>query len=143
MSIWRQQPDIDALNRFDTGTLGEHLGMRFVAVHDDGLSAKLPVDDRTRQPYGILHGGATAALAEQVGSTAGSFCIDIKREVPVGITLVCNHLKSVREGEIIARARALHLGRRTQVWNIDVSDQRKRLIASARLTLAVIERETG
>ena len=141
MSIWKTRPSLERLNNFDKDTLGETLGMQFVAVHEDGLSASMPVDQRTRQPFGILHGGASAALAEQVGSTAGSFCIDMRRQLPVGLTLYCNHLGAVREGMVTARASAVHLGGSTQVWSIDIENDDQQRVCSARLTLAIVDRD--
>lgn len=140
MSLWRYKPDLDALNRRSEHTLVERLGIRFVDTGPDWLTASMPVDERTRQAYGILHGGATLALAETVGSVAGNLCVDAERYVCVGLEINANHIRPVRGGVIRATARALHLGSRTQVWEIRVHDERDRLICAARLTLAVVAR---
>lgn len=141
MSIWCLPPDLAALNRHGKHTLVSRLGIRYVAASPDSLTAAMPVDERTRQPYGILHGGATLALAETVGSVAGNLCVDPKRFVCVGLEINANHIRPVRSGEVRAIARPLHLGARTQVWEIRVQDERGRLISAARLTLAVVARE--
>lgn len=140
MSIWRLEPDLEALNRRGEGTLVSRLGIRYVAVGADSLTAAMPVDERTRQPYGILHGGATLALAETVGSVAGNLCVDPERSICVGLEINANHIRPVRSGEVRATARPLHLGARTQVWEIRIADEHARLVSAARLTLAVVER---
>lgn len=140
MSVWFAPPDLEALNRRGAGTLVEHLGICVVAVGEDSLSATMPVDGRTLQPYGILHGGASLALAETVGSMAGNLCVDPARRYVVGIEINANHLRTVRDGEVRATARPLHLGRRTQVWEIRIVDEAARLVCAARLTLGVLDR---
>jgi len=138
MSIWHAEPDLDELARRGEGTLVSHLAIRYVAAGPDWLTAAMAVDARARQPYGILHGGASAALAETVGSAAGNLCVDADRFVCVGLEINANHVRPVREGEIRATARPLHLGGRTQVWDIRIVDARDRLVCVSRLTLAVI-----
>lgn len=140
MSVWFAPPDLEALNRRGAGTLVEHLGICVVAVGEDSLSATMPVDGRTLQPYGILHGGASLALAETVGSMAGNLCVDPARRYVVGIEINANHVRTVRDGEVRATARPLHLGRRTQVWEIRIVDEAARLVCAARLTLGVLDR---
>lgn len=138
-TIWSTNPDVDAINRMGRGTMAEFLGIRFVAVGRDFMSAEMPVADQTRQPFGILHGGASAALAESVASVAGWFCVDQDTKAVVGVELNINHLRSKKNGTITATARALHLGRTTQVWEIRITDEEQRLVAISRMTAAVVD----
>jgi uncharacterized protein (TIGR00369 family) len=117
----------------------EPLGIRFTELGPDFLRGTMPVDARTRQPYGLLHGGASVLLAETLGSTAGGLCVG-EGEGVVGIEINANHLRGVREGEVTGTARPLHVGRSTQVWEIRIEDARGRLACISRLTLAVIAR---
>jgi 1,4-dihydroxy-2-naphthoyl-CoA hydrolase len=137
--IWNIKPDVQELNDFARGTMNETLGIEFTAMGDDFLTARMPVDHRTQQPYGILHGGASATLAETLGSVAGTFCVEIEKKIVVGLELNCNHVRSVREGFVFGTARPIHLGNATQIWDIRIVDERERLVCVARLTLAVLE----
>ncbi len=130
---------LDDLNAMSRGTAMEPLDIVFTELGDDFLRATMPVDARTRQPYGLLHGGASVLLAETVGSSAGMLCVGEGQGV-VGIEINANHLRGVSEGLVTATARALHVGRQTQVWEIRVEDERGRLVCVSRLTLAVIAR---
>ena len=107
---------------------------------DDFLMAKMPVDHRTRQPLGIMHGGASCVLAETVGSTAANFCVDQKINYAVGLDINTNHIRSLREGEVYAKAFPYHLGRTTQVWSIEIRDKDHKLVSITRLTMAVMSR---
>ena len=113
------------------------LGIVFTEIGPDFVRATMPVDARTRQPYGLLHGGASVLLAETLGSTAGNLCVE-PGELCVGIEINANHLNAVREGQVTGTARPLHVGRRTQVWEIRIEDDPGRLVCVSRLTLAVI-----
>ena len=117
-------------------------GKRF-SVGDDFLRATMPVDARTHQPYGLLHGGASVALAETLGSAAGMMLVDPAREIVVGIEINANHLRGVKSGIVTGTARALHIGRSTQVWEIRIEDEGQRLVCISRLTLAVVPRPTA
>lgn len=128
---------LDRLNHIVPGTLMETLGIRYTDSGDDFLVATMPVDQRHHQPFGILHGGATAALAESVGSAASGLKLQGSGSHAVGLELAINHLASVREGVISARARAIHLGRSTHLWQIDVHDESGRRVAMAKLTMLV------
>lgn len=132
--------DLDALNRLGAGTLIEHLGIVFTEAGEDWLSASMPVDARTRQPYGLLHGGASVVLAETLGSSAGNLCVDPDAQVCVGLEINANHLRAVTAGRVIGTARALHVGRSTQVWEITIEDEAHRRVCVSRLTLAVVAR---
>ena len=136
-SPFRRTLALDALNALSRGTAMEPLGIVFTEVGPDYLRGTMPVDARTRQPYGLLHGGASVLLAETLGSTAGGLCVDEGQGV-VGIEINANHLAGVREGLVTGTARPLHVGRSTQVWEIRIEDERGRLACVSRLTLAVI-----
>lgn len=136
-SPFRAPPDIDALNALSRGTAIEALGIVFTGAGPDWLRARMPVDARTRQPYGLLHGGASVLLAETLGSSAGNLCVG-EHERCVGVEINANHLAAVRKGEVVGTARPLHVGRRTQVWEIRIEDPLGRLACISRLTLAVI-----
>ncbi len=140
MSIWTRQFTLDEVRKFQHDTMGEHLGIEFVDIGPDYIEAKMPVDHRTMQPDGILHGGASVALAETLGSVAGTMCVDRERFQIVGQEINANHLRSATEGHVTGRARPIHLGRRSQVWNIEITDDRKRLTCVSRLTIAILER---
>ncbi|MFP3853062.1 MAG: hotdog fold thioesterase [Anaerolineales bacterium] len=137
MTIWQMEPDLEAINATAAGTLSEQLGIEFIESGDDFLRARMPVDRRTRQPLGMLHGGASAALAETLGSVAGLFAVDPAEQFVVGLALNANHIRPVREGWVYGLAKPYHLGRTTQVWGIEVSDEQGRIVSIVRLTLAV------
>ncbi len=140
MSIWFRQFTLDEVRKFQHDTMGEHLGVEIVDIGPDYLEAKMPVDHRTMQPDRILHGGASVALAETLGSVGGTMCIDRARFQIVGQEINANHLRPATGGHVTGRAKPIHLGRRSQVWNIDITDDRKRLICVSRLTIAILER---
>lgn len=137
--LFRPDTDLTALNALSRGTAMEPLGIVFTELGPDYLRATMPVDARTRQPYGLLHGGASVLLAETLGSSAGGLCVADGQGV-VGIEINANHVRGVREGSVTGTARALHVGARTQVWEIRIEDERGRLVCISRLTLAVIDR---
>ena len=143
MSIWFQQFSTEEIGALQRGTMDEHLGVEIVSIGPDHLSARMPVNERTVQPHGILHGGASAALAETLGSIGGSMVVDPERYRVIGQEINANHIRSVREGHVHGTARPIHLGRRSQVWAIEIVDDQKRLVCVSRLTLAVIERRPG
>ncbi len=140
MTVWTQQPDLDRLNGWNENTLMQRLGIRFTEVGEDFLRGTMPVDARTHQPYGILHGGASVALAETLGSSAAMHCIDTDAFVTVGLDINANHVRAVRSGTVTGTARALHIGRSTQVWEIRIEDENGHLVCVARLTMAVVPR---
>lgn len=138
MSLWKTQPDIDQLNARQKGTIGEVLDIRFEGFTDDSLSASMVVDQRTHQPFGLLHGGASVVLAESVGSMASYLCIDTTRFYCVGLEINANHLRGVRSGRVTATAWPVHIGRSTHVWDIRLSTEDGKLNCISRLTIAVI-----
>ena len=136
-SPFRRTTTLEALNALSRGTAMEPLGIAFTELGPDYLRGTMPVDARTHQPYGLLHGGASVLLAETLGSTAGGLCVEEGQGV-VGIEINANHLAGVRDGLVTGTARPLHVGRSTQVWEIRIEDGRGRLACVSRLTLAVI-----
>jgi 1,4-dihydroxy-2-naphthoyl-CoA hydrolase len=140
MRLWKQTPDLDRINGWSENTLMRALGIRITEAGDDYLRGPMPVDARTHQPYGLLHGGASVALAETLGSTAAMLCVDPARHIAVGLDINANHLRGVREGIVTGTARALHIGRSTQVWEIRIEDAAGRLVCISRLTMAVVPR---
>ncbi len=138
MSLWKQPPDLDRINGWSANTMMEVLGIRISAVGDDWLQGTMPVDPRTHQPYGLLHGGASVVLAETLGSTAAMLTLDPARELAVGLDINANHVRGVRSGTVTGTARMLHIGRTTQVWEIRIEDDEGALVCISRLTMAVI-----
>jgi len=140
MKIWQQDITLEKLAERSQNTLVDHLGIEFIEIGDDFLVAHMPVDQRTKQPIGIMHGGASCVLAETIGSTAGNCCVDLSQFYCVGLDINTNHIRSIREGFVIGTARPFHLGKSTQVWGIEIVDIQKKLISVNRLTLAVLNR---
>jgi 1,4-dihydroxy-2-naphthoyl-CoA hydrolase len=138
MAIWKQAVEAAQFAQTKGGTLGSHIGIRITEIGDDYLRGTMPVDERTRQPFGRLHGGASVALAEELGSFASNLCLDTSREVAVGLEINANHLRGARDGIVTGTARPLHLGRTSHVWEIRIEDDKQRLVCIARLTIAVI-----
>lgn len=139
-SIWHGTPTLDGVNAWGRVNMIDHLDITFTEIGPDYLKATMPVDHRTTQPLGLLHGGASVVLAETLGSTAASLCLDFETHYCVGIEINANHLRGVRQGLVTGTARPLHVGRKTHVWQIHVHDDRDRLVAISRLTLAVLDR---
>ncbi|HEY4559553.1 MAG TPA: hotdog fold thioesterase [Lysobacter sp.] len=139
-SPFRTATTIDRLNALSRDTAIVALGIEFTEIGPDFLRATMPVDARTKQPYGLLHGGASVLLAETLGSTAGNMCVPEDR-ICVGIEINANHVRGAREGVVTGTARALHIGASTHVWEIRIEDARGRLVCISRLTLAVVARE--
>lgn len=133
--------NIESLEPLGKGTLGEHLGMQFSEIGDDYLKATMPVDNRTKQPYGLLHGGASVALAETLGSVGSALIIDPDKFICVGMEINANHLRSVKEGFVTGTATPLHIGASSHVWEIKIHDENQKLICISRLTVAVIKKK--
>lgn len=131
-------PDVDRLNAHNRGTLGESLGIEITEIGADFVRGRMPVDARTKQPFGLLHGGASVALAETLGSIGGNLCVDSERMIAVGLEISANHLRPVTRGWVNGIARPLHVGRSTQVWDIRIEDDAGKLSCISRLTLSVI-----
>lgn len=141
MKIWKSPINVMLANQRATNSMSEYLGITFDEVGDDYLIGSMPVDHRTKQPAGIMHGGASCVLAETVGSTAANFAVDNREYYCVGLDINTNHIKSIREGRVIARATPFHIGKTTQVWGIEIKDEAGKLISVNRLTMAVLKRE--
>ena len=135
-SPFRRHPDLATLNASAAGTLSEALGIEFTEIGEDFVRGRMPVDARTRQPFGLLHGGASVALAETLGSTAGNLCLESGRAV--GLEINANHLRAATHGHVTGTARPLHIGRSTQVWEIRIEDDAGQATCVSRLTLAVV-----
>ncbi|CAN5438185.1 hotdog fold thioesterase [soil metagenome] len=138
MAIWQTEITLEIITARNKNTMMEHLGIEFIALGDDYLSARMPVDHRTKQPYGIMHGGASCVLAETIGSTAANFCIDPQKFYCVGLDINTNHIRSVHNGYVIGTTKPFHLGKSTQVWSIEIVNEDNKLISVTRLTMAVL-----
>ena len=139
-SIWFKPVTLDEINHWAAHRLMTNLGIELIAIGNDYLHARMPVDERTIQPMGCLHGGATCVLAETVGSIAAHFYIDSQLKICVGLEINVNHIKSMRTGWVNAIARPLHLGQSTQIWDIQVQNEQEALVAVSRLTMAVLNK---
>jgi 1,4-dihydroxy-2-naphthoyl-CoA hydrolase len=139
MSIWHEHaPEIEALTRLGDNALAAHLGIEFVAVGDNWLSARMPVDHRTHQPFGRLHGGASVALAETIASVGAGFTIDRSNYVAVGMEINANHIRPAKQGWVTGTATAESIGRTSQIWTIRIVDEADKLVCLSRITIAVI-----
>ncbi|MFK8012252.1 MAG: hotdog fold thioesterase [Marinicellaceae bacterium] len=136
--IWKQEIALTQLNNFRSAGLGELLEIKIVSRGSNWMTAEMPVKSKHLQPFGIVHGGSTAALAETVASIAGWLCVNPKTQRTVGLELNINHLRAVRDGILSAKATAIHVGRLTQVWQIDIFNQEFKQVSTARLTVTVI-----
>jgi 1,4-dihydroxy-2-naphthoyl-CoA hydrolase len=137
MKIWKTEPDLRHLNQIGQDNMAQHLGLEFTAFGDDYLEAKMPVDHRTKQPAGLLHGGASVVLAETLGSVASYLCAAQGKKC-VGIEINANHLKSVTEGFVTGRVRPIRLGRSLHVWTIEIHNSAADLVCVSRLTVAIL-----
>jgi 1,4-dihydroxy-2-naphthoyl-CoA hydrolase len=141
MSIFQQGVSVQQANKMSENSMVAHLGIEFTAMGEDFIEAKMPVDHRTHQPMGLLHGGASVALAETLGSVGASCCIDSAKQYCVGLEINANHIKSVRSGFVCGVARPIHLGKKTQVWEIKISNEQQELICVSRITMAILDRK--
>ncbi|MGA9854949.1 MAG: hotdog fold thioesterase [Gammaproteobacteria bacterium] len=142
MSIWHQSFTVDDLNKFQEQTLVTNLGICYTEVGEDYLKGVMPVDARTKQPAGILHGGASLALAETLGSTGANLVVDRKQKLCVGLEINANHVRAMRSGQVIGTARPLHIGGSTQVWEIRITNDEEKLVCVSRITMAVLDRSS-
>lgn len=134
-----QQVPLKQINSFNTNTLMQQLGIECVELGDDYIVATMPVDHRTHQPMGLLHGGASAALIESIGSMGSTLLIDLKKEVPVGIEINANHIGGVKSGSVKAIGKIVHAGKRTHLWQVDIFDEStNKLICTGRLTIMIV-----
>lgn len=143
MRIWKNAVGLEEMRIRAEGTMSDFLGIEFIELGDDFLVARMPITERVKQPLGIMHGGASCVLAETVGSTAANFAVDYTKNYCVGLDINTNHIRSIREGAVIARATPFHLGRTTQVWSIEIKNEKDQLISINRLTMAVLTHEVS
>lgn len=141
MAIWNHEFDLNELNETSKGTMGEAIGLEFTAMGDDYLEATMPVDHRTIQPHGLLHGGASVTLAETLGSVAAMLVLkNPKEQAAVGIEINANHMRGARSGYVTGRVTPLRIGRNIQVWTIEIRDEKDQLICQSRLTTMTVNR---
>jgi 1,4-dihydroxy-2-naphthoyl-CoA hydrolase len=138
MAIWHDSFPLELVNQHSQDTLVSHLGIEFIEAGEDYVVARMPVDARTRQPAHVLHGGASVALAETLASWAATFVTDREKNYCVGLEINANHVRPAESGWVIGTARPVHLGRSTQVWEVRITDEAKRLICVSRVTMAVL-----
>lgn len=141
MSIFKTATSLDFLNNWSRQTMSENIGIEFTAIGEDYLEAKMPVDNRTRQPLGLLHGGASVALAETMGSVAATLCVDPEKQFCVGLDINANHLRSVKEGFVKGITKPVHIGKKTQVWEIRIVNEQEELVCISRITMAVLDKK--
>jgi 1,4-dihydroxy-2-naphthoyl-CoA hydrolase len=139
--IWSQKTSLEALQKLCENTMCSYLGMAFTEIGDDYLIAKMPVDHRTKQPAGLLHGGASVALAETLGSVAAGLCLKSNTKMPVGIEINANHLKSTTSGFITGKVTPIRVGQSLHVWNIEIQNDKSDLVCVSRLTVMIVDRK--
>lgn len=138
--MFKSHLTLNNIQELGNGTMTEHLGIEYLELGEDYLTARMPVDHRTRQPYGILHGGASVVLAESLGSIASALCVDnpaVQR--PVGLEINANHIRPVSEGWVYGKVQAIHVGRRTHIWQIEITNEAGKMVCVSRITVAIIE----
>jgi 1,4-dihydroxy-2-naphthoyl-CoA hydrolase len=141
MKIFKESITLERINQLSANTMVEHIGIVFTAIGDDYIEATMPVDHRTHQPLGLLHGGASVAFAETMGSVAATCCIDNSKQFCVGLEINANHIKSVRSGLVKGVTRPIHIGGRTQVWEIKITNPQNELVCISRITMAVLDKK--
>ena len=135
--IWFQDYELEFLNGFRNSNMGGHLGIEFLEIGPNFLTARMPVDERTTQPFGLLHGGASCVLSESLGSVGAWMCIDPNKNMAVGIEINANHVRSATEGFVTGIARPLHTGRSIHVWQTEITNDKDKLVCISRLTVAI------
>jgi len=139
MSIWFTQTTPERINALSKNTMIEHLGIEVLEIGEEFIKARMPVDHRTVQPAGILHGGASVTLAETLGSIAAELCVDRSKKMCVGLDINANHVRSVSDGYVFGIVKPVHLGNTTQIWEIRITNEQEKLVCISRLTIAVLE----
>jgi 1,4-dihydroxy-2-naphthoyl-CoA hydrolase len=135
-----KQVPLDLINSMNKNTLMEKLGIECIELGDDYVVSKMPVDQRTHQPMGLLHGGASAALIESIGSMGSTLLLDITKQHPVGIEINANHVGGIRSGNVIAKGKIIHAGKRTHLWQVDIHEEgSEKLICTGRLTVMIVD----
>ncbi|MBK9457867.1 MAG: hotdog fold thioesterase [Sphingobacteriales bacterium] len=138
MSIWHTPPNMELVNQFSEGCMVAHLGIEITDIGDNYLCGKMPVDHRTKQPFGLLHGGASVTLAETLGSIASGLVVDVTQKKCVGLEINANHLRSATSGWVYGTARPIHIGQNSHIWDIQITNHQNKLVCISRLTMAVI-----
>jgi 1,4-dihydroxy-2-naphthoyl-CoA hydrolase len=141
MPLFNPQVTLERLNALSRNTMAEAIGIEFTRIGDDFLEARMPVDRRTHQPLGLLHGGASVALAETMGSVAATCCVDADKQFCVGLEINANHLRSARTGYVTGVTRPIHIGKKTQVWEIRITSEGDELVCISRITMAVLDKK--
>ncbi len=141
MTLWKTRTTLEQLTESSRDTLMEHLGIEYMEIGDDFLKARMPVDTRTKQPAGLLHGGASAALAETLGSIAAGLCVDRETKTIVGLEINANHIRPVTDGWVTGVATPIHVGNTTQLWDIRIYNEQEKLVCVSRLTVANIDKK--
>ncbi len=136
--IWKKSVSLADLNAFGIVNMMQHLGIIFTEIGDDYLVAKMPVDERTQQPMGLLHGGASVVLAETLGSTAANLCLDTTQEYALGLDINANHIRSVKNGYVYGKTIPVNIGKKVQIWRIEIRDEAERLVCESRITMVVL-----
>lgn len=139
-SVFKTPPTLEVLNQMSRNTMMEHLGIEYVEAGEDFITARMPVDHRTHQPFGLLHGGASVVLAETLGSVAAYLCLNVQKQYAVGLDINANHIRSVRSGWVYGTTKPLHIGGKTQVWEIRITTEEGALVCISRITMAVLDR---
>lgn len=142
MSIWHRQPDLEELQSTRKNTITDLLDIRFESFDDSSITASMPVDARTHQPYGLLHGGASVVLAETLASIGAALQVDLTEKACVGLEINANHIRGVKEGWVYGKASVLHNGRSTQVWETKITNEAGDLVCISRMTVAVIDKKS-
>lgn len=143
MAIWHFEPDLTAIQGMVEGNMAGYLGIEILEIGEDYIIGRMPVDERTTQPLGMLHGGASVAFAETLGSIGGSLCVDPQESLCLGQSVNASHVRPASTGHVYGRADPVHIGRRSQVWGIRIQNEQQELVSVARLTLAVIHLPMG
>ncbi|MBB6325176.1 1,4-dihydroxy-2-naphthoyl-CoA hydrolase [Algoriphagus iocasae] len=139
--VFKRKPSLEELNKQGKNTMVSHLGIIFTDISDNSISATMPVDERTKQPMGLLHGGANVVLAETLGSIASSLTIDLESQTCVGLEINANHIKAVRSGIVKGTTTPIHIGRKTQIWEIKIFNEQDQLSCISRITVAIIDKK--
>ncbi len=139
--VFLAKPSLEQLNQSREGTMIQHLGIEFTEIEEAYLEATMPVDYRTKQPMGLLHGGASVTLAETLGSVAASLTIDLSKQACVGLEINANHVRAVKEGKVRGVAKPVHIGKSTQIWEIKIYDGADKLCCISRITMAILEKK--
>ncbi|NIJ52102.1 hotdog fold thioesterase [Dyadobacter arcticus] len=136
--MFTKTASIDQLHTFSQNTIAHHLGIEFLEIGSDYVTGRMPVDKRTHQPFGILHGGASVVLAETLGSIASFLCITDEEQQAVGLEINANHLRPVKEGFVYGTVKPIHIGRTTHIWDIRITNEQNKLVCISRLTVAIV-----